>query len=346
MTDATSPRRPALELEGLALSLGRSGAPLVTDVSLAVSPGEMVGLVGESGSGKTLTGLAISGLLPNAISVSSGRLRSGTTPWQQLRDGGRQAGIAMVFQNPATSLNPSMTVGRQLAEAYRIHHPGRRRAAVHAEVVDLLGRVRLPDPRRCARSYPHQLSGGMKQRVMIAMALACEPEVVIADEPTTALDVSVQREVMDDLDRMRQEEGVGILLISHDIALVGERCNRVLVMYAGELVETGSAQQVLTDPRHPYVHALLACTPERCRDISELRALPGRVPQPGDVARGCRFADRCARREPACEVEDQHLTGLGPDRSVRCRVAVAAADRSSPWPPTAEPALERGRRQA
>ena len=320
---STEIQGPALRVTGLELAVRRPGGlvPVVTGVDLAIERGELVGLVGESGSGKTLTALAVAGLLPAAIEVTGGRIevdgrechgRRGQRPVDR--------GLAMIFQNPMTSLNPSMRVGKQVSEAVRRHREGLSRKAAHAAAVELLERVELREPPRTARKYPHELSGGMRQRIMIAIALACNPKVLIADEPTTALDVTVQRGVMDLLEGLRKELGLAILLISHDLALMGERCDRLQVMYAGELVECGPTAAVLTRPAHPYVSGLLSCSPERVATIADLHALPGRVPRPGEVDRGCRFVPRCAVRLAECETDTPELYAIGSDRQARCHL--------------------------
>lgn len=321
----------AAEIRGLNLVVDRPGGPVpvVSDVSLSIGRGEIVGLVGESGSGKTLTGLAMAGLLPKKIRRISGdievagRLVEGAAA--NIRRGSRRDGIAVVFQNPMTSLNPSMRVGSQVAEALRIHQPGLSRRAAVLGAVELFERVEIPDAAARAKQYPYEFSGGMRQRVMIAIALACNPTVLIADEPTTALDVTVQRGVMDLLQRLCSELDLGVLLVSHDLAVVSERCDRLMVMYSGEIVETGGVDEVLAAPLHPYVGRLLGCAPDRVASIDELRALPGRVPQPGEVEHGCTFAGRCDLRFDKCEAEAPQLIEVLPGRSARCHLANSRA---------------------
>jgi oligopeptide/dipeptide ABC transporter ATP-binding protein len=301
----------------------------VHGLDLSVAPGEMVGLVGESGSGKTLSALAIAGLLPPNIEVVAGevsvegQILPGTGPQ-------RRRGLSMIFQNPMTSLNPSQRVGAQVAEAVRKNRAGVSRAGAKAETVELLARVELKDPPRVARAYPHELSGGMRQRIMIAMALACEPRVLIADEPTTALDVTVQRGVMDLLQRLQGELGLAVLLISHDLALVGERSDQLLVMYAGEVVERGSTEAVLEHAAHPYVSGLLGCSPERASSMDDLHPLPGRVPRPGEVTVGCRFAARCAHAMDVCLREAPPSFEVAPGHTASCHLLGEAPAESLP----------------
>ncbi|MFI0352618.1 ABC transporter ATP-binding protein [Actinomadura sp. 9N407] len=312
---------PALRVERLTVELDReySPTPLVTDVSFAIRPGEMVGLVGESGSGKSLTASAVAGLLPRGVRLAGGRIELAG----QVVDGDgvpakRRDALAMVFQNPMTSLNPSMRVGDQVAEARRLRRPGMSRREGRREAVRILDEVGIDRAAERARQYPFEFSGGMRQRVMIAIAIAGDPSVLIADEPTTALDVTVQQGVMDLIDRLRRDLGLAILLVSHDLALVSERCDRLLIMYAGELVETGDTGAVLGDALHPYVNALARCIPERAMELGTIHSLPGAVPQPGQIASGCRFLPRCSFGIDACAEHHPALDEHVPGRAVRC----------------------------
>lgn len=327
--DAAPPGRqgiaaPAAEVHGLTLVVDRGSASVtvVDDVAFSIGRGEIVGLVGESGSGKTLTGLAMAGLLPGPVRRVAGEIslagrrvegREGTLP-----RAARRRGIAVVFQNPMTSLNPSVRVGAQVAEALRLHDATLSRTAAKGRAADLLDRVEIPDARRRARQYPHEFSGGMRQRVMIAIALACNPSMLIADEPTTALDATVQRGVMDLIQGLCREWDLGVLLVSHDLAVVSERCDRIMAMYAGTVVESGGTEAVLASPGHPYVGRLLDCMPDRIADIEDLHALPGRVPRPGEITAGCGFAPRCTLAVPQCEREAPALREPVPGRLVRC----------------------------
>jgi peptide/nickel transport system ATP-binding protein len=309
-----------LELDGLGVSAGAT--PIVEDVSFALGPGERVGLIGESGSGKSLTALAVMGLLPDEL-TAHGTVRFDGRDLLRLPD--RQLGalrgdrLAMVFQEPMTALNPLMRVGRQVAEALRQHRPlGRRELAVR--VVELLTRVELPDPASAQRAYPHQLSGGQRQRVMLAMALACDPAILICDEPTTALDVTVQARMLALIDRLVAEEGSALLFITHDLAVVSGRCERVLVMYGGHIVETGPTAAVFRAPRHPYTAGLLdasAATTDASRldERGRLPTIPGTVPAAGHFPSGCVFRTRCPRATEVCATVPP-LAGEG--RRVAC----------------------------
>ncbi|TDB83600.1 ABC transporter ATP-binding protein [Actinomadura sp. KC216] len=312
---------PALRVDGLTVELdrGHSPAQLVTDVSFDIRPGEMVGLVGESGSGKSLTASAVAGLLPRGVRLAGGRIELAG----RVVDGDgfrakRRDSLAMVFQNPMTSLNPSMRVGDQVAEALRTRRKGLSRRDARKRAVQILDDVGIDRAAERARQYPFEFSGGMRQRVMIAIAVAGDPSVLIADEPTTALDVTVQQGVMDLIDRLRRDLGLATLLVSHDLALVSERCDRLLIMYAGELVETGSTSAVLGDALHPYVNALARCIPERAIELGTIRSLPGAVPQPGQIAAGCRFLPRCSFGIDACAEHHPPLAEHAPGRNVRC----------------------------
>jgi peptide/nickel transport system ATP-binding protein len=265
-----------------------------------------VGVVGESGSGKTVVAKAIMGLLPTTASVE-GSVRLGDLELLGLPEARRREvygrRVAMVFQDPATSLNPVRTIGSQLGESLRYHERLGRRAASD-RAAELLDRVEIPSARARLRQYPHELSGGMRQRVVIAMALSCGPELLVADEPTTALDVTVQRTILDLLDRLRAEDGMGVILITHDLAVARGRCDDVAVLYAGRAVETGPAHRLFDATRHHYTAALLAAAPDlrRPRHLP-LTPIPGRVPDLDDRLAGCRFAPRCARATLRCGTE-------------------------------------------
>ena len=310
-----------LELRELTLQIGATAgsARPVRKVSLAVGRGETLALIGESGSGKSLTGLATMGLLPAGVQVSGGAaffdggdlLRLDEGALRRLR-GGR---IAMVFQDPLSSLNPVHRVGRQISEALRAHRPLSARAAWRQSVA-LLRRVGMPDPERRARAFPHELSGGMRQRVMIAIAIANDPVLLIADEPTTALDVTVQAQMLELLADLQRERGIALIFITHNLPVVAEIADRVAVMYAGEVVEDGPASKVLADPRHPYTAALLASAPRDDGSLPE--AIPGQVPLPHALPPGCAFAPRCSRCMPLCEQGAPPLEAFREDRHTRC----------------------------
>ncbi|MBY0368214.1 MAG: ABC transporter ATP-binding protein, partial [Burkholderiaceae bacterium] len=255
--------------------------PAVDGVDLTLEPGELLGIVGESGSGKSVTMLALMGLIdpPGQVSADAlefqGRDLLRLTPKERRQLIGRD--VAMVFQDALTSLNPSYTVGAQIAEVLRAHL-GLRGSAARQRVIELLEQVEIPDAANRANAYPHQLSGGMNQRVMIAMAIACAPKLLIADEPTTALDVTIQAQIMALLLKLQREQGMGLVMITHDLAVVAEMAQRVAVMYAGQVVETGPVPGLFDAPRHPYTNALLAAIPEHNRGAARLSALPGIVP--------------------------------------------------------------------
>ena len=285
------------------LTLSAAGAALVEDVSFAVAPGEMLALVGESGCGKSVTALAVMRLLSPAIRHTAGTIRFdgtdlgalGAEAMRRLR-GSR---IGMIFQEPMTSLNPVFTIGEQIAEVLRVHR-GLAPVAALSRAAELLDLVGLPTPRRQLPRYPHQMSGGQRQRVMIAIALACEPRLLIADEPTTALDVTVQAQILALIDRLRRQLDMACLLITHDLGVVAEFCDRAAVMYAGRIVETGPAEAVFAAPRHRYTHALVRTMPARNPPGELLPAIPGQVPPPGARGAGCAFAPRCDAPLPAC----------------------------------------------
>ena len=287
-------------MEGLGVTVGAHRRAAVRDVSFTVGRGEAVGLVGESGSGKTLTCRSVLGLLPPGVEIAGGRVRLGsgadevdlTTARRRTWDKVRGVRLGAVFQDPASYLNPSLTVGHQLAEVLRIQR-GLGRGPAHARSVELFAEVGLRDPDRVFHQYPHELSGGMLQRVLIAIAVSLEPELLIADEATTALDVVVQAEILQLLSRLRRTHDLSLLLVTHDLAVVADTCDRVLVMYGGEIVESGPTEQVLRDPRHPYTRALLAVASIGDWSRRTLEVIPGSPPEAGEELPGCRFAPRC-----------------------------------------------------
>jgi dipeptide transport system ATP-binding protein len=294
--------------------------PAVDGLDLDLEPAELLGIVGESGSGKSVTMLALMGLIdaPGQVSADciefQGRNLLSLSPRERRALIGRD--VAMVFQDALSSLNPSYSVGRQIAEVLKAHLGLTGRAA-RERVVELLELVEIPDAARRAESYPHQLSGGMNQRVMIAMAIACNPKLLIADEPTTALDVTIQAQIMGLLSRLQREQGMGLILITHDLAVVAELAaetpNRVAVMYAGQVVETAAVPALFDAPRHPYTRALLASLPEHNRGAQRLSALPGIVPGAYDRPSGCLLAPRCPKAAARCLAERPAL-----EHGVRC----------------------------
>ncbi|MGH3373155.1 MAG: dipeptide/oligopeptide/nickel ABC transporter permease/ATP-binding protein [Actinoallomurus sp.] len=312
-----------LSVRGLSVSLpGADGqVTVLRDVGFDVGPGETVGIVGESGCGKSVTAKAVLGLLPGGGSVTAGSVVFAETELTALGEKElariRGAGIALISQDPAGSLDPTFTIGSQLREVIRRHQPAPRRQ-VRAEAERLLRLVRLPDPAGLLGRRPAELSGGMAQRVCVALALAARPKLLIADEPTTALDVTVQAEILAILRDLQDELGMAILLITHDWGVLADLCHRAVVMYAGEVVETASVEELYARPRHPYTAALLAANPHLARTGRPLPAIPGSVPRPGDWPAGCHFQARCPIAEPDCVDSPIPLTTTGPRHVARC----------------------------
>lgn len=300
------------------------------NLSFSLARGETLCIVGESGSGKSISALAVLGLLPKPTGhISAGKvLLDGedlvAAPDKRMRSV-RGNKISMIFQEPMTSLNPVYSVGEQISEVLR-QHRNLGRTDAWAAAVQMLRAVRIPDAERRASDFPHQFSGGMRQRVMIAIALACQPEILIADEPTTALDVTVQAQIFDLLSDLKGKNGTATILITHDMGAVGEMADRVLVMYAGRKVEEGSAEHVLQNPAHPYTRALLECRPKlqfgALDSRQRLTEIPGIVPAPGTEGAGCPFVSRCSSPRDRCYSEAPPETRVGPDHSVRCWLAI------------------------
>ena len=296
----------------------------VDHVSFHVDQGEVVCIVGESGCGKSVTSLSIMGLLGRGGAVIDGSVlfdgKDLLTMKEKELDQIRGDELTMIFQDPLTSLNPVFTVGSQLTESIRIHmHLSKEQARERA--IDLLTKVGMPDAEHVIRKYPHTLSGGMRQRVMIAMALSCNPKLLIADEPTTALDVTIQAQIMKLLKELQQENHMSMILITHDIGLVANTADRVLVMYAGQIIEEATAEEIFTHPKHPYTKALLNTVPTiRDDEDRQLQAIPGMVPESYDDIRGCRFADRCLYRREECS-KPQKNYDFGSGHRARCIVA-------------------------
>jgi oligopeptide/dipeptide ABC transporter ATP-binding protein len=302
---------------------GRGRVPVVDGVSLEIGEGEVLALVGESGCGKSVTALSIMRLVPKPGRVESGSIRlcgrdlRGLSVDQMRAVRGHQ--VAMIFQEPMTSLNPVQTAGAQVVEAIRLHERVTRGEA-RRRAVALFDRVQIPDPEQRFDAFPHQLSGGLKQRVMIAMALAMRPRLLIADEPTTALDVTIQAQILDLLRELQRELGTAILLITHDLGVVNELADRIAVMYAGKLVEEGTREGILSGGRHPYTQGLLRSIPSRARRGERLAEIAGVVPSPRDWPSGCRFSTRCPRVLESCRTEAPGLTRLSPLHGARCHV--------------------------
>jgi dipeptide transport system ATP-binding protein len=320
-----------LEVERLSVAFRSAALPLVAvdDVSFDVASGEVLGIVGESGSGKSVTALAILGLLDEPARVQAERLSFAGRDLQRIGARERRAllggEIGMIFQDPMTSLNPSFTVAFQLMEAIALHEGGSRRAR-RARALELLKDVEIADPELRLDVVPHQLSGGMSQRVMLAMAIACNPRLLIADEPTTALDVTVQAQMLALLLRLRRERGMALVLITHDLGVVAEVAERVLVMYAGEIVESAAAAELFRTPRHPYTEALLASLPERNVGRRRLASLPGTVPSAAERPAGCLLSPRCPYVQERCRRERPPLFEVGASL-VRCYYPLGAAPR-------------------
>ena len=320
---------PLLALHGLSTEIptSRGVVRAVDGVSLDIGAGEAVALVGESGCGKSMTALSILRLLRTPARIVGGSVMFEGVDLTRLAEADmrrlRGARIAMVFQDPMTYLNPVKRVGRQVAEVLVVHQ-GLARAAARTAVARLFDRVRLPQPDKTFDLYPHQLSGGMRQRAMIAMAIACRPALLIADEPTTALDVTIQAQIMQLLAELRAELGGAMLLITHDLGLVAETCDRVNVMYAGQIVESAPTTTLFATPRHPYTQGLLRSSLSITRPNREFRAIPGQPPDLAALPAGCRFAPRCDQARPACAVTVQRLHQQGAG-SHRCDVVAAAA---------------------
>jgi len=313
-----------LELRGLTTTFQTAQGEIsaIEDISFELNAGEILGIVGESGSGKSVTALTIMGLLPQPPArVAAGSVRFAgeelTTASSNRMEKIRGAGIAMVFQEPMTSLNPVFTIGEQIMETVRAHE--RMSASAQRErAIEMLDRVGIASATKRLNDYPHQFSGGQRQRVMIAMSLACRPKLLIADEPTTALDVTIQAQVLDLLMDLRDELGMAVMIITHNMGVIAEVADRVLVMYAGRIVEQSPAAGLFDAPQHPYTKGLLACVPTLQQDRHRLIAIPGSLPEPARRPPGCRFAPRCTYRIEACRTAIPPLVMQREDRAVAC----------------------------
>ncbi|HEV3402745.1 MAG TPA: ABC transporter ATP-binding protein [Gaiellaceae bacterium] len=313
---------PVLQVDGLTTEVRtrRGSFNVVDGVSFSLDRGEILGLVGESGSGKTMTALSLIRLLPAAARITGGRALVGGVdivsqrPAAMRRLRGKE--VSMVFQEPMTSLDPAFTVGQQLVEAIRAHRRVPRSAA-RARALEMLDLVGIPNPAKRLDGYPHQFSGGMRQRAMLAIALALEPKLLIADEPTTALDVTIQAQILELVARLRDELGMSVLLITHNLAVVHEIADRVAVMYAGEIVENGPVATIFDDPQHPYTQGLLRSMPGLTPRGEYLAVIPGRVPELHQLPSGCRFAPRCPNRIERCALHPD-LRRVAPGHELRC----------------------------
>jgi peptide/nickel transport system ATP-binding protein len=309
-----------LDVRDLSISFSTSPGPVhvVNKLNFLINEGEVFGLVGESGCGKSLTALAIMGLLPENASTEGvlrfkGRDLLTTDKESMRRLRGKE--ISMIFQEPMTSLNPVLTVGYQIAEVLTTHM-GLSRKGATGKVVELLKAVSIPSPEIRLKEYPHQMSGGMRQRIMIAMAIACNPSLLIADEPTTALDVTIEAQILELVRNLREERNMAVLLITHDIGVIAENAERAAVMYAGRIMETSRVSEVLEEPKHPYTIGLLESLPKR--KGTPLKPIPGSVPRPEELPPGCKFSDRCGYMIPACTEKEPDLREISPGHFARC----------------------------
>jgi len=319
-----------LEINNLSVAFksGKGSTRVVTDMSFFVEMNERLGIVGESGSGKSVTSLAVMRLLPEKSSEVGGEilfkdediLKLSETEMQHVR-GNR---ISMIFQEPMTSLNPIHTCGKQIAESVRLHSKKTKKEA-EARALELLELCGIPDPARRMKEYPHQLSGGMRQRVMIAIALACEPELLIADEPTTALDVTIQAQILELMRSLCRDRNIGIIMITHDLGIVHDFCDRVVVVYTGEIVEISPVGRLFSNPLHPYTEGLIGALPQPEKTVDRLEAVEGMVPDADNMPPGCHFNPRCKYATDRCRAEHPELLTLEDGRQVRCFYAEGRA---------------------
>jgi peptide/nickel transport system ATP-binding protein len=316
--------RPLLQVEDLRTSFFTDDGevPAVDGVSFHVNEGEILGVVGESGCGKSVTSLSVMGLIPSPPGkITGGKIlykgeeltKASDKRMREIR--GNE--VAMIFQEPMTSLNPVFTIGDQLTESIRIHMKISKKDALQ-KAVEMLGKVGLPRAEELVKEYPHQLSGGMRQRVMIAMAMVCDPNVLIADEPTTALDVTIQAQILKLMKNLNKELNTAVLLITHDLGVVAETCERVVVMYSGKVVEEGTVEEIFKNPQHPYTKGLIQSVPDMRLKQQRLHSIKGSVPRPGSIKTGCRFAARCEVAFDRCLVETPELYETSKGHCTRC----------------------------
>ncbi|GIN40436.1 peptide ABC transporter ATP-binding protein [Bacillus obstructivus] len=314
---------PVLEVKGLSTSFSTDNGiiPVVNNIDFTVKRQEVVGIVGESGCGKSVTSLSIMGLIP----TSNGKVEGGiyfngenlaNFSEKKMRSI-RGNEIAMIFQEPMTSLNPVFTIGEQLTESIKIHWKwSKKKAREHA--IQMLQKVGLPRAEQLINEYPHQLSGGMRQRVMIAMAMLCNPKLLIADEPTTALDVTIQAQILELMKKLNKETDTSIIMITHDLGVVAEMCQRIIVMYSGKIVEEADVRTIFKEPKHPYTVGLIQSVPDMRQKKERLYSIPGNVPKPGSIEFGCHFAPRCPHAHDRCFTDTPELTTLKNGQKVRC----------------------------
>jgi len=313
-----------IEVKHLQTQFTRDNKKIVVldKVSFHIKKGEVLGLVGESGCGKSVTSLSIMRLFKDTTGeITNGEITYNGTNLLNISEsemrGIRGKEIAMIFQEPMTSLNPVMKIGEQLMESIRLHL-GYTDKQAREHAISMLTKVGIPRPQEIINEYPHQLSGGMRQRIMIAMAMSCQPNLLIADEPTTALDVTIQAQILDVMKQLQADEHMSMLLITHDLGVVAEMCNRVVVMYAGRVVEEASVLDLFDDPKHPYTKGLIGSVPKLGQKRSRLDSVPGNVPNPNQMPKGCKFAPRCKDVMPVCWEEEPAITTTGPERFCRC----------------------------
>ncbi|RKQ35718.1 ABC transporter ATP-binding protein [Oceanobacillus halophilus] len=312
-----------LEVKNLNVeTTGKLPHSILKNVNFQVQSGDTLAIVGESGSGKSMTVLSILGLLPvTGVRITSGEILLEDKDLVGYSDDKMNAirgkEIATIFQEPMTSLNPSFTVGNQLAEVFR-YHTNYNRKDVKKRSIELLKKVKIPDPEEKLKAYPHELSGGMRQRIMIAIALACNPKLLLADEPTTALDVTIQAQVLDILTDLKNEFGMTMVIITHDLAVVAENCNKVIVMYAGQIVEMGSVEEIFQKPKHPYTQGLIQSIPGIGKPKERLHTIRGNVPDINQMPKGCRFHPRCEIATEKCIKQEPILESIESGRRVRC----------------------------
>jgi len=320
-----SERKAILQVKGLQTTFFTDDGeiPAVDNIDFDVHEGEVLGIVGESGCGKSVTSLSIMGLVPSPPGkITGGEILFNDRDLTKLSEKEmrkvRGNDVAMIFQEPMTSLNPLFTIGNQLVEAISIHKKNWSKKQAKERAIEMLTLVGLPRADELMKEYPHQLSGGMRQRVMIAMALVCDPKVLIADEPTTALDVTIQAQILKLMKELNERLNTAVLLITHDLGVVAETCERVVVMYGGKIVEEGPVSVIFQDPQHPYTKGLLQSVPDMRYKKQRLYSIPGNVPKPGSIKNGCRFAARCEFAFDRCLIENPELYQTSPEHKTRC----------------------------